>query len=164
MTPGVLDEKSQSCITMPFLHMEDLNLTFRDRSLAQGHKDCRKDCARAEMWATSGRLEPLFFVTDPLSRCIWRYRRGRQWMPLEVGKRVVQRGMRASRVVLKVKNPPTSAGNARGAGSIPGSGSSPTRGPGNPLQYSCLENPTYRGVWRGCSPLGCEESNTVEST
>ena len=41
VTPGVLDKKSQSCITMPFLHMEDLKLTFRERSLAQGHKDCQ---------------------------------------------------------------------------------------------------------------------------
>ena len=32
-------------------------------------------------------------------------------------------------------------------GSIPGSGRSPANGSGNALQYSCLENPTYRGVW-----------------
>ena len=99
--------------------------------------------ARAEMWTMSGGLGPLFFVTDPLSRCIWRYRRGRRWMPLGVGKRVVHRGMRAS----QVKNPPINAGNARDAGSISGSGRSPTKGPGNPLQYSCLENPKYRGAW-----------------
>ena len=33
-------------------------------------------------------------------------------------------------------------------GSIPGSGKSPLRGHGNPLQYSCLENPMDRGAWR----------------
>ena len=33
-------------------------------------------------------------------------------------------------------------------GSIPGSGRSPTGGHGNPLQYSCLENPIDRGGWR----------------
>ena len=33
-------------------------------------------------------------------------------------------------------------------GSIPGSGSSPGEGHGNPLQYSCLENPMNRGAWR----------------
>ena len=33
-------------------------------------------------------------------------------------------------------------------GSVPGSGRSPGRGNGNPLQYSCLENPMDRGAWR----------------
>ena len=33
-------------------------------------------------------------------------------------------------------------------GSIPGLGRSPKVGNGNPLQYSCLENPTDRGAWR----------------
>ena len=32
-------------------------------------------------------------------------------------------------------------------GSIPGSGRSPGGGSGNPLQYSCLENPMDRGPW-----------------
>ena len=44
-----------------------------------------------------------------------------------------------------VKNLPASAGGVR---SIPGSGRSPGEGSGNPLQYSCLENPTDRGAWR----------------
>ena len=34
------------------------------------------------------------------------------------------------------------------AGLIPGSGESPGEGYGNPLQYSCLENPMDRGAWR----------------
>ena len=33
-------------------------------------------------------------------------------------------------------------------GSIPGSGRSPGGGHGNPLQYSCLENPMDRGAWQ----------------
>ena len=33
-------------------------------------------------------------------------------------------------------------------GSVSGSGRSPGGGNGNPLQYSCLENPMDRGVWR----------------
>ena len=45
-----------------------------------------------------------------------------------------------------VKNPPANAGDSRDTGSIPGSGSSPGKGNGNPLQYSCLENPMDRGV------------------
>ena len=35
----------------------------------------------------------------------------------------------------------------RDRGLIPGSGRSPGGGHGNPLQYSCLENPTDRGAW-----------------
>ena len=37
--------------------------------------------------------------------------------------------------------------NAGDPGSIPGSGRSAGEGNGDPLQYSCLENPTDRGVW-----------------
>ena len=46
-----------------------------------------------------------------------------------------------------VNNPLANAGNVREVGSIPGSGSFPGGGHGNPLQYSCLENPTDRGDW-----------------
>ena len=44
-----------------------------------------------------------------------------------------------------VKNPPAKTGNTRDEGSIPGSGRCPGVGNGNPLQYSCLENPIDRG-------------------
>ena len=37
--------------------------------------------------------------------------------------------------------------NAGDSGSMPRSGRSPGEGNGNPLQYSCLENPLDRGVW-----------------
>ena len=50
-------------------------------------------------------------------------------------------------MMLVVNNPPANAGNVRDVGSIPGSGRSPRGGHGNPLQYSCLENPIDRGVW-----------------
>ena len=43
-----------------------------------------------------------------------------------------------------VKNPPANVGDV---GLIPGSGRSPGGGNGNPLQYSCLENPMERGAW-----------------
>ena len=56
--------------------------------------------------------------------------------------------MRASQVVLVVKNPPPSAGDIRDTGLIPGSGKSPGGEHGNPLQYSCLENPIERGAWQ----------------
>jgi len=60
----------------------------------------------------------------------------------------------ASQVEQVVKNPPANAGDVRDAGSdpwvrkIPGSGRSPGGGHGNPLQYSCLENPMDRGAWQ----------------
>ena len=43
-----------------------------------------------------------------------------------------------------VKNPPANAGDM---GLIPGSGRSPGKGNGNPVQYSCLENSMGRGAW-----------------
>ena len=50
-----------------------------------------------------------------------------------------------------IKNPPANAGDLRDIGSIPGLGRSPGEGHGNPLQYSCLENPRDRGPY---SPRG----------
>ena len=41
-----------------------------------------------------------------------------------------------------------SACNAGDLGSIPSSGRSPEEGNGNPLKYSCLENPMDRGAWQ----------------
>ena len=46
-----------------------------------------------------------------------------------------------------VKNVPVIAGGTGDLGSIPGWGRSPGGGHGNPLQYSCLENPMDRGAW-----------------
>ena len=63
-----------------------------------------------------------------------------------------------------VKNPPASAGDIRDMGSIPGSGRSPGGGHGNPLQYSCLENPMDRGSLMGCGPKGHKESDVTEAT
>ena len=49
---------------------------------------------------------------------------------------------------LSSKESTGNVGGARDAGLIPGSGRSPGGENGNPLQYSCLENPKNRGVWR----------------
>ena len=46
-----------------------------------------------------------------------------------------------------VKNPPANAEAAGDIGSILGLGRSPGGGNGNPLQYSCLENPMDREAW-----------------
>jgi len=45
---------------------------------------------------------------------------------------------------LSVKKPPANAG---AVGSVPGLGRSPGEESGNPLRYSCLENPMGRGAW-----------------
>ena len=55
--------------------------------------------------------------------------------------------VRASKVEPVVENLPANARDARDMGLIPGSGRPPGVGNGNPLQYSCLENSTDRGVW-----------------
>ena len=54
----------------------------------------------------------------------------------------------ASQVALVVKNPPATVGDPRDLGYIPGLGRSPGGGNGNPVYYSCLENPMNRGAWR----------------
>ena len=55
-----------------------------------------------------------------------------------------------------VKNLPASARDARDMDSIPGSGRSPRVGNGNPLQYSCLENPMDRGEPGGLQSMGSQ--------
>ena len=66
-----------------------------------------------------------------------------------------QKGHRASKVVLVVKNPSANEGNTRDISLIPGLGRSPGGGNGNPLQYSCLiintEEPGRLSL------LGCKE-------
>ena len=51
-------------------------------------------------------------------------------------------------VALVVKNLPANAGDIRDMSLIPGLGRFPGGELGNPLQYSCLENPTDRGAWQ----------------
>ena len=53
----------------------------------------------------------------------------------------------ASQVALVAKNLSAKAGDIRDTGSIPGLGRSPGGRHGNPLQYSCLQNPMDRGAW-----------------
>ena len=72
---------------------------------------------------------------------------------------------RSYQVLLVVKNPPANPGDANDMGSIPGSGRSlgssggersPGGGHGNPLQYSCLENPMDSGAWWAIQSIGLQ--------
>ena len=54
----------------------------------------------------------------------------------------------ASQAALMVENLPANSGVREDTSLIPGSGRSPGGGHGNPLQYSCLENPTDRRAWQ----------------
>ena len=63
-----------------------------------------------------------------------------------------------------VKNLPADAGDVRDVGSIPGSDRSPGGRHGDPLQYSCLENPMDKGAWQATGPCGRKELDTTEVT
>ena len=54
--------------------------------------------------------------------------------------------------------------NAGDLGSVPGPGRSPGKRNGNPLQYSCLGNPTDRGTWQATVHGITKESDTTEVT
>ena len=58
-----------------------------------------------------------------------------------------------------VKNTPANAGDI---GSIPGLGRHPGGGHGNPLQYSCLENPMDRGAWQATVHKVAESQTRLE--
>ena len=66
-------------------------------------------------------------------------------------------------MVVGVKNRPANAGDIRDSGSIPRLGRSPGGGHGNPLQYSCLENPMDRGAWQA-TVHRVADSNVTEAT
>ena len=66
--------------------------------------------------------------------------------------------------MLVVKNLPTSAGDSRDVGLIPGLGRVPEEGNGYPLQYSCLGSPMDRGAWRATVHGVAKESDTTSVT
>ena len=73
------------------------------------------------------------------------------------------RHLQASQMALVVKSPPANAGEARRVGSTPGSGRFPGGGHGDPLQYSCLENPMHRGAWWALVHRVRKDSDTTEA-
>ena len=72
----------------------------------------------------------------------------RLWGRTESDTTEVTQQQQQQQMALVVKNSPANAGHLRNLGLIPGSGRSSGGGNGNPLPYSCLENPMYRGAWR----------------
>ena len=81
-----------------------------------------------------------------------------QGMTRSLGGEAQEKGF--PQVALVVKNP--NAKDNRDVSSIPGSGRSLAGGHGNPLQYSCLENPTDRGAWRATVQGGPKESDMTK--
>ena len=86
-------------------------------------KTCKEAIKGLCMWILGDHLQKEFFCRQPLP-CV-------TLNPISQGKSGFPGGS-------EVK---ASASNAEDLGSIPGSGRSPGEGNGNPLQYSCLENP-----------------------
>ena len=68
----------------------------------------------------------------------------------------------ASQVVLVVKNLPAIARDLRDAGSVPWFGISPGGRHGNPLQYSCLENPHGQRSLAKLQSMGLQRADTTE--
>ena len=62
------------------------------------------------------------------------------------------------------KEPACQSRKRKRYGSIPGLGRSLGGRHGNPLQYSCLENPMNKGAWGGYGPLGHKESDMTKAT
>ena len=96
-------------------------------------------------------------------------RRGALYNPNISKNNPVSKSLGASQLALVIKNMPANAGDIGDTGLIPGLGISPRRGHGNPLQYSCLENPMDRGAWRATesqtrlkelSMQACQESGS----
>ena len=69
----------------------------------------------------------------------------------------------ASQVSVSGKDSTSKAGNVRDSGLIPGLARSHGKGHGNPLQYSCLENPLDRSLV-GYSPWGLKELGMTKVT
>ena len=70
-----------------------------------------------------------------------------QWPRKQVSSLFLGRDQTGQPRWLSGKEATCNAGAAEDKGSVPGSGRSPGAGNGNPLQYSCLENPMNRGAW-----------------
>ena len=87
----------------------------------------------------------LHFYWEPLTQTVFLPKARGVW---ERGIPLPYCPIRASQVLPVVKNPAANAGDVRDACSIPGLGRSLGIGNGNPLKYSCLENPMDKEAWQ----------------
>ena len=118
--------------------------------LAKGKKGREKKYNSPEDWPYTGaanEVQPYFCPT--ISNCKWGY--NLYFLPSHI------LGHPNSMVDQK------SACSAGDPGSISESGRSPGEGNGNPLQYSCIENPVDRGAWQvpGRQSVGSQELDTT---
>ena len=102
------------------------------KSLTNMNLDDDSVCSRAWLRASSSLAKTLGEISIPKMQC--------SWLDILAKARVTEGFPGGSEVKV-------SACNSGDLGSIPGSGRSPGKGNGNPLQYSCLENSMDRGGW-----------------
>ena len=89
----------------------------------------------------------------------WIARRSNQSILKEISPEYSLEGLMLKLQFIGGSDSKASVYNEGDLGLIPRSGRIPGEGNGNPLQYSCLENPTDGGAW---CPWGREESDTTE--
>ena len=119
----------------------------------------RVSCGKNHWYLPTSPLAKLFSMDFPWISSFKPHHSSLTWILF-----LLNETMWASQVVPVVKNPPTNSGDTRDLGSIPGLGRSPEGGHGNPLQYSCLENPHGQRSLAGYSSWGCRESDMNEAT
>jgi len=126
--------------------------SFNDFKLRVGTL-CRSGVGCGEGLASKARSTALAVLEQHNDKCVVRVAGlGGRWMlrmAVSSGGTFVQiRGEKWASWWLSNKASACSAGAAGDLGLIPGLGRSPGGGRGNPLQYSCLENPMDRGTWQ----------------
>ena len=128
---------------------KEWTLTFNSTDEPQKHHDKWK---RYETWYKRSHIFKIHLYENPEQ--MNPQTESRWW--LVVG------GNRASQVALVVKNLPANAGDLRDAGVWSLAREDPwEEGNDNPLQYSCLENPTDRGAWWGRTELDTTKATGV---
>ena len=126
--------------------------SFNDFKLRVGTL-CRSGVGCGEGLASKAGSTALAVLEQHNDQCVVRVAGlGSRWVlrtAVSSGGAFVQiRGEKWASWWLSIKASACSAGAAGDLGLIPGLGRSPGGGHGNPLQYSCLENPMDRGTWQ----------------
>ena len=114
------------------------DLCIPDRMAILKTRQNKRQQVLARLWRTAAFVHCCWEckMVQPLWKTVWRL------------LKKLKLKLSTTQVELVVKNLPANVGDLKDTGSIPGSGRSPGGGHGNPLKYSCLENPMDRGAWR----------------